>query len=362
MHICHINLASSYHGGENQTFELIQQQIRNGYEVTALANPKGPLYARLLTIDCTVHPIRHHLLNHTHNFLNKCDLLHVHEGRAVYWALIQKAIFGTPYIITRRIDNPISSKWITRQAYQQASALVGLSKPITQQLKKISKLQAVLRIPSSPVSYPVSEDNVKIIQQQFAGKFLVLQAANMLKHKGFDTSIKAAKQLNSDYPNIHFCFIGDGSERHHLEQQATNLKNITFVGKQSNMGDWFHAADLLVHPSHSEGLGSVILEGMKAGLPVVGSNAGGIPDIIHHEHTGLLTTTGCGETLASNIIRLYNDPALRGQLVNNAHRYLNEVSIESCAEKYEQVYLNAVDNACLVKGKQQKSLKGNIPN
>ncbi len=45
------------------------------------------------------------------------------------------------------------------------------------------------------------------------------------------------------------------------------------------MGDWFAAADLQVHPSYTEGLGSVILEGMGSGLPVIGTNAGGIPTL-----------------------------------------------------------------------------------
>ncbi|MGR5120676.1 glycosyltransferase family 4 protein [Vibrio astriarenae] len=361
MHICHINLASSYHGGENQTFELIQQQIRNGYEITALANPKGPLYARLLTLDCTVHPIKHYLLHHINNLLHGCDLVHVHEGRAIYWALIQKALFGTPYIITRRIDNPISSKWITKQAYRQACALVGLSQPIVQQLYMVSKQQNVTRIPSSPVSYSTNADRVADIRRQFAGKFIVIQAANMLKHKGFCTSIEAANQLYAGYPDIHFCFIGDGIERHNLEKQASNLDNVSFVGKQSNMGDWFEAADIQIHPSHSEGLGSVILEGMKAGLPVVGSNVGGIPEVIRHEETGLLSTSGCGVTLAKNILRLYSDPTLRARLVAASHDYLSEFSIESCAERYEQVYLDALTKASKTNNKQQKSFKSPAP-
>lgn len=338
MNICHVNLASGYHGGENQTLLLIQQQIKLGYTLTVVANPKSPFFARVSELPCRVIAAKHYLRQHQRAITQTCDLIHVHEGRAIYWAWLQHKLHGIPYIVTRRIDNPLRKKWLSNQAYQHASCLVGLSHEIASRLREAYPTQNIQIIPSSPVIYPADASRVATIKQQFDGQFLVIHAANMLKHKGFDVTLGAAKILATRSPHIHFALLGDGKERAQLEQQAADLPNVSFMGKQSNMGDWFAAADLLVHPSYSEGLGSVILEAMGNGLPVIGAKAGGIPDIIEHQESGLLIEPGDSLGLADAIDAIHNDTALREKLVLGRDKKLHGFLIENTAQRYEQLY------------------------
>lgn len=338
MKICHVNLASGYHGGENQTLQLIKQQIGMGYQLTVVANPKSPFFARVSALNCRVVAAPHYLRQHGKAVTQGCELIHVHEGRAIYWAWLQHVLHGIPYMVTRRIDNPMRRKWLSNKAYGGAALVVGLSNEIVARIRDAYPAKRIELIPSSPVAYPVDESGVARIRQQFDHKFLVIHAANMLKHKGFNVTVSAARALAQQAPEVHFALLGDGKEREALEQQAAGLSNVSFMGKQSNMGDWFAAADLLVHPSYSEGLGSVILEAMGAGLPVIGARAGGIPDIIEHGVSGLLIEPGDGDGLAAAIESVRSDAALRDSLATGRDKKLQGFLIENTALRYEQLY------------------------
>ena len=112
------------------------------------------------------------------------------------------------------------------------------------------------------------------------------------------------------------------------------------------MGNWFAAADMLVHPSYSEGLGSVILEALEAKLPVVASRAGGIPDIVEDGQSGLLIEPGNAIQLAESILRIKHDPQLQKQLQEGAKHKLSDFRIEHTAERYQAIYQSALKASC----------------
>ncbi|NAW58818.1 MULTISPECIES: glycosyltransferase family 4 protein [unclassified Vibrio] len=338
MNICHVNLASGYHGGENQTLQLIKQQIEMGYQLTVVANPKSPFADAIRQLDCQLVLAKNYFQAHARSVTDGCRLIHVHEGRAIYWALLQNVLHGVPYIVTRRIDNKMKKKWLANMAYRRAMAVVGLSREIVRRISEAYPVLTTYQIPSSPVSYPVDETEAASIRQRFENKYLVIHAANMLTHKGFDVTIEAARRLEQSHPEIHFALLGDGKERTTLETLATGLSNLSFVGKQSNMGSWFRAADLQVHPSYTEGLGSVILEGLHSGLPVIATNAGGIPDIIEDGVSGRLIEPGDAAALAEAIVQLSQNEALRQRLLTGAQYKLKDFYIEHTALLYQDIY------------------------
>ena len=340
MHICHVNLASGFSGGERQTLQLITQQLKEGYQLTVVANPKSPLVDEIRKLDCKVVLTTHFVKGHSKSITQGCKAIHVHEGRAIYWALIQSKLFGVPYIITRRIDNPLKRKFLSSLAYSNASALIGLSNEIVERIKEQYPNKSIYKIPSSPVSYPINSVEVKKIQERFRNKIIVIQAANLLHHKGHETTLLAAKYLKESHNNIELVLLGDGKERDNLETLAEKyaLSNVTFAGKQTNMGDWFEAAHLMIHPSYSEGLGSVILEGIHAGLPAVGTRAGGIPDIIQDQYSGLLVEPRDGKGLARAIVMLAENEELRQTLINGAKDVLSKFDISYTSKLYRKVY------------------------
>ena len=338
MNICHVNLATGFSGGERQTLVLIKEQIKLGYTLTVVANPKSPFFVEVEKLNCRVFPSKHFLLGHRSIITKDCTLMHVHEGRAIYWAYIQKQLFKKPYIITRRIDNPLKKKALSLRAYEAASAITGVSNKVVEVVKQRHPKAHAVFIPDSPARYTSNPIEVKKIREQFEGKFLVIKAAKMYKHKGFDIAIEAAKLLNEINDDIQLALLGDGPEFEVLKAQAAGASNVYFMGDQKEIGNWFEAADLLIHTSHTEGMGSVILEAMAAGLPVIGSKAGGIPDVITHDESGLLFEIANAKQLSAHIKSIYHSKELRDKLVNGAAKHLNKFEVEATAQTYQSLY------------------------
>jgi glycosyltransferase involved in cell wall biosynthesis len=136
--------------------------------------------------------------------------------------------------------------------------------------------------------------------------------------KGIDLIINAVAKLKQKGLDVLFVHIG-GLRSNTIEQQqyADSLKqlvtdldvidNMVWLGRRSDVHDILPMADIYVHPSRSEGLGSVLLEASVAGLPLVGSRVGGIPEIVHDQENGLLVDTDNAEQVAYAIEQLRSD-------------------------------------------------------
>lgn len=335
MKICFSNLASGYSGGENQTFLLAKELINRGIELVAVSNPNSLLTDKFSNLGIPVIEVANPFSGHFQSYLKGVSLVHAHDGRAVHWAALHHCL-GTPYVITRRIDNPIKARFLTKLNYSRATALVGISSKICQVLEEFTGCPTVHLIPSSPVQYPFDEETVRRKRSLYKNKFIVVQAASLLEHKGFDISIKAAKILSNH--GICFLFLGEGPFEKELRNLAEDAPNVVFFGKQKDMGNWFQIADCLILPSRNEGLGSVLLEAMEAGTPVIGTSVGGIPDIIKDQTTGLLIPPSSPEALANAILRLKTEPQLRNYLSYHASEFVRTLSIDKMAERYIQLY------------------------
>lgn len=228
-------------------------------------------------------------------------------------------------------------------AYRQASMVVCLSRAIEAKVKELDNEIKTTIIPSSYSGFNHFPQDKEKIKEEYKGKFLIGQVGALRKHKGQHITIKAAHLLQ-DLPDIHFLFLGDGPDRKELEEKAKNLTNVNFLGHKKNIGPYFAAFDLFIFPSLSEGLGSSILEAMQAGVPVLASNTGGIPDIIEHAVTGWLIEPGDPVQLAQAIRHLYSNPELRTQLATQASERLHKFSPQSIGKLYLELYRHIISS------------------
>jgi len=147
---------------------------------------------------------------------------------------------------------------------------------------------------------------------------LVIGSVGRLKKiKGYDLLIDAVAQLRADFPSTRLVLVGDGPEMARLQQQAAERRidnAVIFAGTQKEPGAFLASFDIFVLPSLFEGLGLSIVEAMMAGLPVVGSTAGGIPEVVSHGSSGLLFEAGNSSDLASCLHELIRSPELRRRL------------------------------------------------
>lgn len=337
MKVCFVNLASGFGGGENQTLLLAKELKKEGVELIAVANPKGKLFKKFMELGIPLLGSTNPIVGHFHKFLKDVDCFHAHDGRGVHWCYYQKLISRKPFVVTRRVINPIKKRWLTQRAYSAAAKLIGVSALIQRGLSTAFPSQSCDVIMDSPASYEVDSVSLAALRKRFNHKFVVLQAASLSRHKGFDITIETAKLL-SDYPDIQFAFLGEGEEESRLKQQAQGLLNVQFFGRQENMGDWFAVSSCLVLPSRMEGLGSVLLEAMKAHLPVIASNVGGIPEIVKNKETGILISSENSTELSHAILELRGDQELQRIMVEKAYNFVQTIDINIASKKYLEIY------------------------
>ena len=136
--------------------------------------------------------------------------------------------------------------------------------------------------------------------------------------------------LSSKLPeNIKLMIVGTGQLAKSLKLQVTNSKlqnRIQFLGEisQNKLPAYLAASDIFIRPSLSEGLGISFLEAMAAGLPVIGTPVGGIPDFLKDDETGLLCEPNNPASIVEKINLLLNDDLLRQRIIENARKLVIE--------------------------------------
>ncbi|WP_216593423.1 glycosyltransferase family 4 protein [Sulfurospirillum barnesii] len=339
--VLHVNFAKGFRGGERQTLLLLQELSHKGYTQTLLTRRHAELAKKVSALALEnvviIEVKKPYLLSLS--LLKKADLVHAHETKAAQFAFLGHLFFKTPYIITRRVDNAIKNNGFTRAMYRYAHKTVVLSRAILEEVKKIEPRANLSIIPSAFSKLSVSPHEVEKIKERFSGQFVIGNIGELDNdHKGQYYLIEAMKELLPRYANMHLLFLGKGKDEEAYKAQASSLKNVTFEGFVSNVGDYIATFDLFVFPSLREGLGSILLDVMQAKVPIVASNAGGIPDVICHEKNGLLVAPKDVSALAEAIERLYLDKTLREQLIESAFQDVDLFSPEKMAERYAALY------------------------
>ena len=154
------------------------------------------------------------------------------------------------------------------------------------------------------------------------------QVSSLINRKGIDTVLRAIQMVSREYPKVRVVLVGDGPQRGEyvalVEELA--LKGIVhFVGYQPNPLPYYqHVFDVNVLASREEAFGISLVEGAACGLPNLGANADGIPEIILDHRTGLLFEPGNYRDLAEKMLELARNPSLRRDLGAAARRSVEE--------------------------------------
>jgi glycosyltransferase involved in cell wall biosynthesis len=152
--------------------------------------------------------------------------------------------------------------------------------------------------------------------------------------------VRAAKRICERSDRVEFVLVGDGVFRPEFERQAQSLgSRVRFLGEQKDIPRVLAALDLVVVPSVSESLPNVILEAMAAGVPVVATRVGGIPEVVEHERTGLLVPPEDDDRLVEAIERLILQASLRTEYGRRAREIaLSRFQWDQVSARFEDLY------------------------
>ena len=172
------------------------------------------------------------------------------------------------------------------------------------------------------------------------GERILLHASNFRTIKRVEDVVLIFHEVTKQIPS-KLLFVGDGPERATAEQLCRQLgvcDDVRFVGKQEQMEDILAIADLFLLTSEYESFGLAALEAMAAGVPVVSTNAGGLPEINIQGVTGYMGNVGDVDTMSRQAIDILQHDDRLQQFKNNAAEQANAFDIKNIVPLYEKLY------------------------
>lgn len=174
----------------------------------------------------------------------------------------------------------------------------------------------------------------------------ILALGRMVHKKGFDVLLTAWPMVSQAFPNAQLIIAGEGLLRKLLMKQAKQM-GVIFPGQipWDQVPHYFALADLFVLPSVQDSYGNidgqptVLLEAMSCGLAVVASRIGGMPEVIRHDHNGILVPPGDETALAKAMTNLLQNPAIMKRLGRNARLSVtNSLHWDKVAEAFSAIF------------------------
>ncbi len=177
--------------------------------------------------------------------------------------------------------------------------------------------------------------------------FVMGFAGRLAPDKNVGLLIDVAKALSRKIANLKLLLVGSGVEEASLKDKASKLaisNTVVFLGWREDVDKLLPAMDVFAFPSLSDGLGRAFVEAMTVGVPVVSTNVPGPSSVIVHENNGLLVPRNNVDAMASAIMRLYEDKALRRQLSERGTEVKNVFSWDSCISMLENMYNTTLES------------------
>ncbi|MEY3631403.1 N-acetyl-alpha-D-glucosaminyl L-malate synthase BshA [Aquirufa sp. HETE-40SA] len=172
------------------------------------------------------------------------------------------------------------------------------------------------------------------------GEKLLMHTSNFRKVKRIEDIVRVFALVRKKIP-AKLVLIGDGPERSGIEVLCRELEvqcDVRFLGKMDGIEEALSLADLFLLTSEKESFGLAALEAMACEVPIISSNAGGIPEVNIHGVTGYVSEVGDVEDMAANAIKMLSDPLLHDQMKANALKRAQEFDIVKILPLYEKFY------------------------
>jgi glycosyltransferase involved in cell wall biosynthesis/peptidoglycan/xylan/chitin deacetylase (PgdA/CDA1 family) len=266
-------------------------------------------------------------------------VVHTWELYSNIFGLTGAAMARVPVRIGSRrgLGGPAGPRRLQRASYRAATAMVANSQAAAAQLRAEG-------VPDTKVAViPNGIELSRFVEHTYATRPRRITAVACLREeKRIDVLIAAAPRILERHPHAEFVVVGDGRCRAELEALARStgvFERFQFLGHRDDVPRLLTEADIFVLPSESEAFPNVIIEAMAAGLPVVASRVGGIPELVSDGITGRLVPAANRQALADGLLDLLDHPDRAELFGRNARRRIEETySFERMVEQFEWLY------------------------
>jgi glycosyltransferase involved in cell wall biosynthesis len=254
-----------------------------------------------------------------------------------YIGALLKKEFGTPLVVTGHgwdvYDLPFRDEWhndLAKQVLNEADQIITVSKSNANKLREIGappqKLNVIPNCYNDNLFKPLSQEEARKSLNLPLDKKLLLSVGSLVEVKGHTYLIDSMQTILKSRKDLILIIVGSGPLEADLRKKVKKLglnKNILFTGerKHEEIPVWMNACDLFVLPSLNESFGVVLIEAMACGKPVIGTQVGGVPEIITTDEVGRLIRPKDSEVLAMAVLEALDKEWSTEKILEQTQRY-----------------------------------------
>lgn len=278
-------------------------------------------------------------------------IIHSHSGTWYPSAVARKVLRAPRLLFTDHGRYPPETRTrarIERWCASQTNKIVTVSNPLAHYVAEFLDLKTFPSVIANGIdiqNYSGADGRTRQrIRNEWGVKdehFVVICVGRFVPVKNQMSLIRVTSALANEIPNLRLILVGTGPLEANLREEAENraiLDRIGFLGFRSDIAACLQGADCYALPSTTEGLPLSLLEAMAAGLPVVASAVGGIPEAMADPPCGILFPSGNVELVVDALRRLAKDASFRRLCAERARARASAFSLELMADQYGSVY------------------------
>lgn len=260
----------------------------------------------------------------------KFDIIHVHLTYSIILGSLAAKLAGLPVVAT--IHNVQSNRWENLEIFalrNWVAVILGVGYEVSKVYRsklKNKRFETVVNTVTMPEL--ITPQKRKEMRSYFGiddNQVLIVAIGRLSEQKGYDDLLDAMLILKNNKIRARLLIVGDGELYDHLTARITELdldEIVILTGSRNDVIEILAASDIFVNSSHWEGLPVALLEAMAAGLPVVATNVGDIPNVVK-KNIGVLVYPHRPDLLAASLKQFCIDAELRGIVGQNALSYVN---------------------------------------
>jgi glycosyltransferase involved in cell wall biosynthesis len=358
MNVLHVSTPFTWRGGEQQAAYLASALQQLGVKNLVLCPSRSALAHRLNGTEVDIAPYfsrgfmglslarRIAAISRMHPF----DVVHTHDAHSHSSAVLAATLFAmeTPIVVSRRVDFPVSNSFFSKWKYNHSAVkkIICVSNAIQEMtapaIKDSSKLCVVHSgIDTSRYADTINAANLRSELGLSPNTPLIGNLSALSDHKDYPTFINVAEEVIKQIPEARFVIAGTGPDERMIRQliHSKGLDDRVFLlGFRNDVPEVMKSLEVFLITSKTEGLGTIVLEAFAAGAPVVATAAGGIPELVEHEITGLLSPVGDVKSITQNVIRVLQDKSIVSNMTAGATQKAERFSFRMTAIKTLEVY------------------------
>jgi len=292
------------------------------------------------------------------------DVIHSHSPKAYVYGALASLITGHPLIVSVHslAQVPHRRKIFEKILLGYAHQIVSVSSDVTRRLwlerhvppRKISTIKNGIDTDTFRPIEPEEKSSIRRTLKLPLDGFIIGTVGRVVPVKNYPLLITAFSRLAATTDDTYLVIVGDSEQAEELANLVRQLKlseRVVLAGAQTNTLDWYHAFDIFVLSSISEGTPLALLEAGACGLPCVVTNVGGNVEVIKHHVNGLVVDSENVESMYSALDQIYKESSLTAKMRSEARCNIqNNYSLTVCAHEHLRIYQSCLGVTTLTNG------------